>query len=458
MSDFKGISQGEVAPETAIKAEIRARDPLNSPQAGAAGAATAQPPRDSWKRLAPMVVAYAMGTFNDNFFKQTVLFLAIAAGLDTIQSLGTVFYALPFVVCSAWAGWVADRVPKQRIMFWAKALEVLAALVGALSLYYMSFAGMVSMIFIMAVQSTLFSPAINGAIPENFTAAGVSTANAVLKMSTTASVLCGIALAGAVLDLPELLAFLPASVPFGHFAAGAVVIFTALIGLAATLFLPRQPAPPSSQAPFPWLGAWDSLRHSREFYGADLPLLLALCGEAFFYFMGALIVLIINNLGINEYHLSQTHTGYLSAALMIGICAGSLMAARVPAGRWRHSLMPGGLVMAATLLAVPAVTVLPGAAHFSGLVALFVLTGAGGGFFLIPTVSFIQIRPPANARGKTLGVSNFLSFCGVALSGVIFMPLSRLLPSWGIFACGLIALFFMGVMFLQFRKCVEPGC
>ena len=87
------------------------------------------------------------------------------------------------------------------------------------------------------------------------------------------------------------------------------------------------------------------------------------------------------------------------------------------------------------------------------LLALFLLTGAGGGFFLIPTVSFIQIRPPVNARGKTLGVSNFLSFCGVALSGAMFLPLSPLLPSWGLFACGVITLLFLSFMHWQFTRC-----
>ncbi len=424
-----------------------------APLAEQAHSASLPPRRDSWKRLAPMAVAYSLGTFNDNFFKQTVLFLAIAAGRESIQSLGTLLFALPFIACSAWAGWLADRISKQRIMFWAKALEILAAVVGGLSLYFMSFTGMVIMIFIMAVQSTLFSPAINGAIPENFTTAGVSSANAVLKMSTTASVLCGIALAGLVLDLPAPPWLTGGSVPFGRLAAGAVVALTAAIGLAATIFLPRQPAPPPSAAPFPWLGAWDSVRHAREFYIADRPLLLALCAEAFFYFMGALAVLIINNLGINEYHLSQTHTGYLSAAMMVGICLGSLAAARVPAGRWQRSLLPAGALMAVTFLAVPSIHFLPEAAHFTGLSILFLLTGAGGGFFLIPTVSFIQIRPPVNARGKTLGVSNFLSFCGVALSGAVFLPLALLTPSWGLCACGGITVLFLGAMFLQFKKC-----
>ena len=410
-------------------------------------------PRNSWTRLAPMVAAYSLGTFNDNFFKQVVLFLAIAAGLESIQSLGTVLYALPFIFCSAWAGWLADRVPKQRLMFWAKALEVAAALVGALSLYFMSFAGMVGMIFIMAVQSTVFSPAINGAIPENFTSSGVPAANAVLKMSTTASVLCGIALAGMVLDWPAPAWFTGVHITFGKAVAAVLTLLTAAAGLMAVLALPRKAAPHSSGAAFPWRGAWDSLRHAHEFWRADRLLLLALSAEAFFYFMGALAVLIINNLGIIEYKLSQTYTSYLSASMMIGICAGSLTAARVAAEKWRRSFAPAGLLMAVTFLAVPLVQFLPPAAHLGALLGLFLLTGAGGGFFLIPTVSFIQIRPPVNARGKTLGVSNFLSFCGVALSGSMFLPLSPLPPSWGLFACGLITLLFLAFMRWQFTKC-----
>ena len=393
-----------------------------------------------------------LGTFNDNFFKQIVLFLAIAAGLESIQSLGTVLYALPFIFCSAWAGWLADRVPKQQLMFWAKALEVAAAVVGALSLYFMSFAGMVGMIFIMAVQSTLFSPAINGAIPENFTTSGVPTANAVLKMSTTASVLCGIALAGVVLDSPAPAWFTDAHITFGKAVAAVITLLTAAAGLVAVLAIPRKAAPPSSGAAFPWRGAWDSLRHAHEFWRVDRLLLLALLAEAYFYFMGALAVLIINNLGITEYKLSQTHTSYLSAAMMIGICGGSLLAARVSAEKWRRSFAPAGLLMAVTFLATPAVQFLPPVAHFGSLAVLFLLTGAGGGFFLIPTVSFIQIRPPVNARGKTLGVSNFLSFCGVALSGAIFLPLSPLPPSWGLFACGVITLLFLAFMRRQFTK------
>lgn len=405
-----------------------------------------------WRCLVPMALAYSLGTFNDNFFKQSVLFLAIAIGSESIQSLGAILYALPFIFCSAWAGWWADRISKRRIMILAKCLEVAAALVGAFALCFMNFAGMLGMIFLMAVQSTLFSPAINGSIPENFTTSGVPAANAILKMSTTASILCGIALSGLILDLILPNWPLPWGIPFGHLAVSVVVVLTAVIGLIAVLFLPKSRLIAPTKAPFPWLGAWDSLRHAYYFYVADRLLLLALCAEAFFYFMGALAVLIINNLGVNEYHLSKTYTGCLAAAVMVGICLGSIAASRVSAGRWAKSLFPGGLLMAGTFLLVPAVALLPVAASFTALMLLLALAGAGGGFFLIPTVSFIQIRPPENARGKTLGVSNFLSFCGVALSGAVFWPLSHLIPSWGLAACGGITLLFLIGMLFGLRQ------
>ena len=411
--------------------------------------------KNSWACLAPMVAAYALGTFNDNFFKQTVLFLAIAIGSESIQSLGAILFAIPFIACSAWAGWLADRIPKRRVMIWAKLLEIAAALVGALSLCFMNFVGMLAMIFLMATQSTLFSPAINGSIPENFTPSGVPAANAILKMSTTASVLCGIALSGVVLDISIPGLSLPWGVPFGHLAASALVVLTAVLGLIAVLFLPKSREIAPAKALFPWLGVWDSLRHTYEFYKADRLLLLALCAEAFFYFMGALAVLIINNLGIIEYHLSKTHTSYLSAALMVGICLGSLAASRIQARRWHISFFPAGLLMGASFLAAPGMALLPPSAQFTALLGLFVFTGAGGGFFLIPTVSFIQIRPPENARGKTLGVSNFLSFCGVALSGAFFWPLSQLPPSWGLAACGGITLLFLALMLLGLKTASE---
>ena len=75
-------------------------------------------------------VSYTLGTFNDNFFKQAILLLAVSMGHTAVQAWGTVLFSLPFVLFSAWAGWLADRYPKCRLVLAAKALEVCAMLAG----------------------------------------------------------------------------------------------------------------------------------------------------------------------------------------------------------------------------------------------------------------------------------------------------------------------------------------
>ena len=42
-------------------------------------------------------------------------------------------FALPFVVCSAWAGWLVDRVPKSKLVVWSKFMELAAMLLVQLA-------------------------------------------------------------------------------------------------------------------------------------------------------------------------------------------------------------------------------------------------------------------------------------------------------------------------------------
>lgn len=75
--------------------------------------------------------SYALGTFNDNFFKQAGLLLAVTTGNAVFQSQVTFLFALPFVLFSAWSGWLADRFAKKSLVICAKTLELAAMLAGA---------------------------------------------------------------------------------------------------------------------------------------------------------------------------------------------------------------------------------------------------------------------------------------------------------------------------------------
>jgi acyl-CoA synthetase (AMP-forming)/AMP-acid ligase II/1-acyl-sn-glycerol-3-phosphate acyltransferase/acyl carrier protein len=394
-----------------------------------------------------MGTTYAMGTFNDNFFKQAALLLAATVGLQAAQGLATFLFALPFVLFSVWAGWLADFLPKKTIVVGSKFLELFATLLGLWALLTMNWAGIVGMVCLMGLQSTLFSPALNGAIPENFPAGEVPRVNALLKAATTVTILLGIALGSMLLDLPSpeaARAFLPEGVhSFGRLLIGGGAVLVAIVGLAAAFAIHKSPSPRGG-APFPRLGPVDSARHALECYTADKPLFLVLAGEAFFYGLSSFVVLAINNLGVTQLGLSKTLTGLLSVALMVGICLGALRAGRHAASSWRRFMLPAGVGMAVGLLAAAAAPLLPDtASRLLFLLPVFTFAGACGGFFLIPLVSFIQLRPRAAEKGKVLGISNFASFSGVALSGLAFMLLGNASPSGLLVVAATAALLFM---------------
>lgn len=128
-------------------------------------------------QILAMGACYALGTFNDNFFKQAALLLAVKAGMHAFQGQATFLFALPFMLLC----WLADRFSKKTIIVCAKLLEVAAMLAGAYGMVTLHW-GWLGMVFCMGLNSTLFSPALNGAIPELFPVERIPGINALFKL------------------------------------------------------------------------------------------------------------------------------------------------------------------------------------------------------------------------------------------------------------------------------------
>lgn len=404
--------------------------------------------------VAGMGSCYALGTFTDNFYKQAAILLAASTQMSSMQSIATVLFSLPFIVFSAWAGWLADRMVKKYIVVAAKSMELLAMLFGGLMLVRGNWAGILAVIFFMGTQSTIFSPALNGSIPENFPAAQVPRVNSLIKLASTAAILAGMALAGVFLDftpsslggiLPDFgLTESAAAVsapdggpvpvsPYGRAVASAFIIIIAVLGLLTAFILRKKPAASSggpNAAPFPWTGPLDSARHTLE-CRKDPPLFLALLAEAWFYGIAAVAVISVANLTTGLGY-SNTVASLVTAVLMIGIAAGSLIAGRCSADSWRRLLLPAGTGMALMLILTSLAPGLPTSGPNPQLCWIFAclgLSGLCGGIYLIPLASYIQVRPAAHEKGRILGVSNFMSFSAMALFGAAFQLISLLPPA-----------------------------
>lgn len=420
--------------------------PIERNAADAASRAPAIPGKSaSGNRLvAGMGACYALGTFTDNFYKQCAILLAASLHLTAMQSYATVLFALPFIAFSAWAGWLADRLPKRTIVMAAKFLELFAIAGGGFVLVTGAWWGILLVVFLMGLQATFFSPAINGSIPESFPTPQVPRVNSLIKLASTVAVLAGIGTAGVFLDLR------PSSLPalgvetgeeYGRLMAGLFVGAFAVLGVLTAFTLRRNPSSVERGAasqPFPLAGPVDSLRHFWE-ARKDPQLFLVLLAEAYFYGIAAIAVISVSNLA-KDLSYSDTVTSLLSAALMVGIAIGALLAGKRPAESWRWLLAPSAFGMGLFMLgAASAPLVTPGG--FAGeasflnpqLLWLFfslLLCGVCGGVYLIPLASFIQVRPAPEAKGKVLGISNFLSFVSIAVFGVLFYGVRLLPPAW----------------------------
>lgn len=386
-----------------------------------------------------MAATYCLGAFNDNYFKQAALLLAIAAGLPQLQGWGAVLFALPFVLFSAHGGWCADRFVKRQVIVASKILELAAMLCGAAGLICGLWPLIMTMIFLMGLQSAFFGPSLNGAIPEIYPQQRVAHVNAVLKLASTLAILAGIAAAGFSLDVGERL-FSSSFGGRGMVAIGAVSV--SCLGVIASLFIRpfmpftagehRRARSDSRFRKIPWLGPFNSLRDLFSIC-RNKQLCLAVLGDTWFYFIASIAVLVLNLLG-GELGFSKSATSMLSVALMVGVCAGSFLAAKLMRlERWSAFLVHACFGMAIGLVCIAAVAHLEGVLLTAGLFLSLFFTGVCGGLFLIPVATALQVFPAADEKGRVLGAASFSSFTAILISGLLFNLFTFFLSASGMF-------------------------
>jgi acyl-[acyl-carrier-protein]-phospholipid O-acyltransferase/long-chain-fatty-acid--[acyl-carrier-protein] ligase len=374
-----------------------------------------------------MATSYSLGVFNDNFFKQAAMLLAIDAGRKSYQGWMALLFTLPYLLVAAPAGWLADRFAKRHVVIAAKGLEVAAMACGAAGLLTGSWPLIFAMVFTMGLQSCVFGPSLNGSIPELYPASYVTTANGVLKVFVTAAILLGVAAAGFIKPARgEVLAF-----PAGLFYLAATVLGVAAAGFAASFRVPYRPPVMHDGRRFPWTGPWQTIRILDECFH-DKMLSLAILADVFIWSMGLLELLVINVLGKNQLGVGDAGTSCMLVAQLGGVAAGGLLAGRLARGeRWHRVLAPAAAGMAVGMAGVWGAACLPaGDLRFAAVLASLAFGGACGGLFMIPCESFIQVRPAGDRRGATIASASFLVFAGIMTAGLIANVLNEyVLPS-----------------------------
>jgi acyl-[acyl-carrier-protein]-phospholipid O-acyltransferase / long-chain-fatty-acid--[acyl-carrier-protein] ligase len=404
---------------------------------------------ESGSVFAPIAGAYFLGTFNDNFFKQAVLILAVYSGHTAMQGYALAAFTLPFILLASSAGWLADRFPKRTVVVGAKWLELVAMIFGAIGLFLGNWTLIFVMLVTMGAQSAIFSPAINGSIPELFSEDRVVATNGALRLFVTIGIFCGIALAGVVLDAPG--SFV-GSLPNGRLLVGSGVILVSLVGVMMSYRVIRRPAAAPDKR-FPLTGPLHTFRVLASMR-RDRLLFSVLAANMFVWFAGSLMVLLMNPMGLQELKLSKSMTSMLIVIQLAGLGVGGLASGRLLNSRyWYRRIAPITALMGIALIALYGASSLGASMSLPLMMICIALSGVAGGMLLIPLESFIQTRPAAQDTGTVWAAGNCAVFCAIIASGPLGNLLNRCVhPTAGFAMLGGATLVVSGIFYSMFNR------
>ena len=352
-----------------------------------------------------LIATQFQGAFSDNAFKNLVIYLLVGLGVATelrdkyVLYVGLVF-AVPFLLFSMTGGYLADRFSKRSVTIATKCMEIAVMLLAAAGLWRGNIYLLLTVVFLMSMQSALFGPSKYGLLPELLPQKRLSWGNGVLELMTFLPIITG-TVAGAWLATwrPEMQAW-----------AGVLLVGLAGTGLLASLGITRVPAAdPAKRFRVNFLGdVWANIQLARK----DRVLALSLVGNTYFWFLGALLQMVIFIYGIDVLKVSEVETSYLQAGIALGIGLGSVLAGYLSGNKIEYGLIPLGAI---GLTAFGLWLAVPGLSYRSVLI-LLALLGISAGFFAVPVNALLQHRPDPAKKGGVLATAAWLSWVGIALA------------------------------------------
>lgn len=362
-----------------------------------------------------MVILAAQNAFNDKaaqfFLIPLAAWLVVQAGGgnggDTKYLLGGLIVA-PFILLSPLAGWLSDRFSKTMVMRGGMVLQLAVLVVIALAVFLKNLNLGIFGFFLLAVQSTLLSPAKKGLVKEMVGSEKLGFASGVLEMASVLAICAGQIVSGFWFD-----SRLGESGDGWSAALSPLCILTVLAIPAVLASWGMKYYPSPSQRPFKMKILWEHFGQLRELFG-DRRLKWSGLGVAFFWFFGGFINLaaiqLAQDLTGGEQGFGSEMAWFLAAAsggIVLGGVLGSLGCRR----NIELGLVPiGGLVM---VLGCLMMAFSPVASAW--LKVWMVVTGAGGALFLVPLNAYVQEICDPTKRGRVLAGLNLLDcFAGAA--------------------------------------------
>ena len=378
------------------------------------------------RRFAPFFWTQFAGAANDNLFKFafTVMVtyqLSVSWLPPSLAGLviGALFI-LPFLLFSATAGQITDKVEKTRIIRFVKNLEVAIMLVAGAGFMAGNALVLLACVFLMGLHSTLFGPVKFAYMPQVLSERELTGGNGMVEMGTFVAILLGNVAGGLLVALPGV----------GHGAVAAACLTLALAGRLVAQFIPQAPATDPGLV-VNWNPVSETWRNLKLAHG-NTVVFRSLLGISWMWFFGAVFLSQFPSFAKEVLHGDEQVASLLLVVFSVGIGIGSLLCevlsrrhveiGLVPLGAIGMSVFAIDLYFAsrglapANAMGITAFVAQP--AHWRVMADLLLLS-LSAGLYSVPMYALIQMRSQATHRARIIAANNILNALFMIASAVL---------------------------------------
>jgi acyl-[acyl-carrier-protein]-phospholipid O-acyltransferase / long-chain-fatty-acid--[acyl-carrier-protein] ligase len=409
-------------------------------------------------RFFPYFVTQFLGAFNDNAYRFAFVMLATYRLQDqlemeerTLVTLASGLFMLPFFIFSAFAGQLADKFSKRKMIRILKVTEFILMSLAAVGFVTANVWMLLTLLFFMGAQSAFFGPLKYGILPQLMPKRELLPANAWTQGGTFFAIILGTVFGSAL-----------AAFEAGTLVISTLVVGAALLGFLASWFIP--PTPPADPGIEIDLNLIRQTWRVLSLAFSDRFILLCMLGISWFWFVGASLLAQFPVLAKEYLFAAEGVATVLLLLISVGVAIGAFLCSLILRGRPNPKYVPyatlvmtvclGDVIWATSIISEPSelfdlaefVAMPTGIRIFIGVFCL----AFAGGFYTTPLYTLIQALIDQRQRARFIAASNLMNSGFMVLSAVMFMVLYAL--DWSLLqALGLIAAInvaFAGLLFV----------
>jgi MFS family permease len=377
------------------------------------------------RRFLPYFLTQALGAFNDNLYKNSLLLLITFGGISAqsdsalLTNLAAGLFILPFFIFSPIAGQIADKLEKSKLIRWVKGFEIIIMGLAATAILMGNINMMMVLLFLMGAQSAIFGPVKFALLPQQLHNEELVGGNALVEMGTFLAILIGTITAGIFFDFEQ-----------GQYWIAGGIVFFAILGFFSSQYIPHAAAnDPNLKINWnPFTEMVNTLRQARE----NRSVYLSIIAISWFWFIGASYLTQFPNFTRDYLGGSTQVVTLLLTLFSLGVAMGSLLCEKlsghkielgiVPIGSIGMSIFGIDLYFSVTgIQVIDDMSAMAFIQHTENWRLMFdiAMVSAFGGLFVVPLQALIQHRSDAKNRAQIIAANNMLNAIFMVASAAI---------------------------------------